>query len=71
MSPTYSHKLPINKKLLVYKTVLNPIWAYGVKLWGTASTANTETLEGSAHDNGRTMVRADYANTEGSANPNG
>jgi hypothetical protein len=34
---------------------------------------NTQTLpvEGSAHDNGRTMVCAEYGNTEGSPNPNG
>jgi hypothetical protein len=34
-------------------------------------TLHKETLEGSAHDNGRTMVRAEYGNTEGSPNPNG
>jgi hypothetical protein len=28
-------------------------------------------VEGSAHDNGRTMVCAEYVNTEGSPNPNG
>jgi hypothetical protein len=34
---------------------------------------NTQALpvEGSAHDNGRTMVCAEYGNTEGSPNPNG
>jgi hypothetical protein len=34
---------------------------------------NTRTLpvEGSANDNGRTMVCAEYANTEGSPNPSG
>jgi hypothetical protein len=34
---------------------------------------NTRTLpvEGSAHDNGCTTVRAEYGNTEGSQNPNG
>jgi hypothetical protein len=29
------------------------------------------TVEGSAHDNGRTMVCAEYSNTEGSPMPNG
>jgi hypothetical protein len=28
-------------------------------------------VEGPAHDNGRTMVCAEYGNTEGSPNPNG
>jgi hypothetical protein len=34
-------KLSRNKKLLIYK----PNWAYGMQLWGTASTANIEILE--------------------------
>jgi hypothetical protein len=38
-------KLSINNKLLIYKTMLKPIWAYGIKLWGTASTSNLEILE--------------------------
>jgi hypothetical protein len=38
-------KLSINKKLLIYKTILKPIWAYGIQLWGTASASNTEILE--------------------------
>jgi hypothetical protein len=38
-------KLSINNKLLIYKTVLEPIWAYEIQLWGTASTSNIEILE--------------------------
>jgi hypothetical protein len=38
-------KLSINNKLLIYKTILKPIWAYGIHLWGTASTSNIEILE--------------------------
>jgi hypothetical protein len=67
----HKSKLSINNKLLIYKTILEPIWAYGIQLWGTASTSNIEILEGSAHDNGCTMVCAAYGNTEGSPNPNG
>jgi hypothetical protein len=32
-------------KLLIYKTILKPIWTYGIQLWGTASTSNIEILE--------------------------
>jgi hypothetical protein len=32
-------------KLLLYKTILKPIWTYGIQLWGTASTSNIEILE--------------------------
>jgi hypothetical protein len=38
-------KLPTCNKLLIYKTILKPIWTYGLELWGTASTSNMEILE--------------------------
>jgi hypothetical protein len=38
-------KLSTNNKLLLYKAMLKPIWTYGMKLWGTASTSNIEILE--------------------------
>jgi hypothetical protein len=38
-------KLSANNKLLIYKTILKPIWTYGIQLWGTASTSNIEILE--------------------------
>jgi hypothetical protein len=39
-------KLSIGNELLIYKTILKPIWTYGIQLWGTASTSNIEILEG-------------------------
>jgi hypothetical protein len=38
-------KLSASNKILVYKTIFKPIWTYGIQLWGTASTSNTELLE--------------------------
>jgi hypothetical protein len=38
-------KLSTSNKLLIYKTVLKPIWTYAIQLWGTASTSNIEILE--------------------------
>ena len=32
--------LSINNKLLLYKTVIAPIWTYGLELWGCASKSN-------------------------------
>jgi hypothetical protein len=29
----------------LYKTILKPVWTYGIQLWGTASTYNIEILE--------------------------
>jgi hypothetical protein len=36
---------PTRNKLLIYKTILKPIWTYGIQLWGTVSTSNIEILE--------------------------
>jgi hypothetical protein len=36
--------LSTSNKLLLYKTILKPIWTYGIQLWGTASTSNIEIL---------------------------
>jgi hypothetical protein len=38
-------ELSTSNKLLIYKTILKPIWTYRVQLWGTASTSNIEILE--------------------------
>jgi hypothetical protein len=42
---TPKSKLFTRNKLLIYKTILNPIWAYGIQLCGTAPTSNIEFLE--------------------------
>jgi hypothetical protein len=39
------HKLKQPNKPLLYKTILKPIWTYGIHLWGRASTSNIEILE--------------------------
>jgi hypothetical protein len=41
----HKSKLSTNNKLLIYKTILEPHWTYGIQLWGTASTPNIEILE--------------------------
>jgi hypothetical protein len=38
-------KISIEGKLLFYKTVLKPIWTYGIQLWGAASNSNIEILQ--------------------------
>jgi hypothetical protein len=38
-------KLSTSNKFLIYKTILKPIWTYGIQLWGTASTSDIEILE--------------------------
>jgi hypothetical protein len=38
-------KLSTSNKCFIHKTILKPIWTYGIQLWGTASTSNIEILE--------------------------
>lgn len=38
-------KLSLENKLLIYKTVLKPIWMYAIELWGSASSSNVEILQ--------------------------
>lgn len=37
--------LTTDNKLLLYKTILQPIWKYGIPLWGTASKSNLEIIQ--------------------------
>lgn len=38
-------KLSVDNKVLVYKTILKPIWTYGIQLWGTTSNSNIEIFQ--------------------------
>ena len=38
-------KLTVDNKLLIYKSILKPVWTYGIQLWGTTSNSNVEILE--------------------------
>lgn len=38
-------QLSLENKLLLYKTILKPIWTYGIELWGTTSNSNVEILQ--------------------------
>jgi hypothetical protein len=65
-------KLSTDNKLLIYKTILKPVWAYGIQLWGTASTSNIEIVE---RFQSKALCITDapwyVPNTEGSPNPKG
>lgn len=37
--------LSLENKLLLYKTILKPIWTYGLQIWGTASKSNIEIIQ--------------------------
>ena len=37
--------LSVANKLLIYKTVLRPIWTYGIALWGCTSKTNISIIQ--------------------------
>jgi hypothetical protein len=39
--------LAIENKLLIYKTIIIPIWTYGLELWGCASKSNISIFQSS------------------------
>lgn len=38
-------KLKLETKIILYKSVIKPIWTYGIQLWGSAKTSNTNIIE--------------------------
>ena len=53
-------QLTLENKLLIYKTIIKPVWTYGIQLWGTASNSNLEILERFQNNVLRTMVDAPW-----------
>ena len=45
LRPILKSKLSINNKLLIYKSLLKPIWAYGIQLWGCAKPSQIRTIQ--------------------------
>jgi hypothetical protein len=39
------YPLSLENKIPIYKTVLKPIWTYGIELWGCASNSNIEIIQ--------------------------
>ena len=37
--------LSLENKLLIYKTVLQPVWTYGIELWGCATNSNIAVIQ--------------------------
>lgn len=53
-------KLSLDNKLLLYKTIIKPIWTYGIQLWGTACNSNIEILQRFQSKVLRTIVNAPW-----------
>ena len=37
--------LSLENEILIYKTILKPIWTYGIELWGCASKSNIAIMQ--------------------------
>ena len=37
--------LSMSNKLLIYKTVLRPVWTYGIELWGCTATSSIDIIQ--------------------------
>ena len=53
-------KLSIENKLKIYKTIIKPIWTYGIPLWGTAAMNHINKLESLQSKILRTIVNAPW-----------
>jgi hypothetical protein len=53
-------ELSLENKMLLYKSVLKPIWSHGIPLWGTASQFNIEILQRFQNKILRTITNAPW-----------
>ncbi|KAG7301624.1 hypothetical protein JYU34_014601 [Plutella xylostella] len=53
-------RLSLNNKMLIYKSILKPVWTYGIQLWGTAKNSNIEILQRFQNNALRTIARAPW-----------
>jgi hypothetical protein len=37
--------LSLDNKLLLYKSIITPVWTYGIELWGCASKSNIAVID--------------------------
>jgi hypothetical protein len=50
--------LSLENKLLIYKTVLKPVWTYGIELWGCATKSNIAVIQRYQSQLPRTITKA-------------
>lgn len=56
----HQSKLSLDCKVTLYKSVLKPIWTYGLQLYGTASNSNIELIQRAQSKILRTMTGAPW-----------
>ena len=53
-------KLSLDNKVTIYKSIIKPIWAYGIQLYGYTSRSNIELIQKAPSKILRTMTRAPW-----------
>lgn len=53
-------KLTIENKILIYKSILKPVWTYRIQLWGSASHSTIDILERFQSETLRQLVNAPW-----------
>lgn len=56
-------KLYTDNKLLIYKSILKPVWMYGIQLWGSASNSNISILQRMQNNILRSICNAPWFTT--------
>ena len=52
--------LSTQNKITPYKTIIKPVWTYGIQLWGTASNSNIEILQRFHSKTLRSLINAPW-----------
>ena len=52
--------LSTQNKITLYKTVIKPVWTYGIQLWGPASNSNIEILQRFQLETLRSLINAPW-----------
>ena len=38
-------KIPLQNKLIIYKSIIRPVWSYGIAIWGPAKPSNIRPIQ--------------------------
>jgi len=52
--------LSLENKILIYKTILKPVWIYGIELWGCANKSNRAIMQRNQSKLHRTIANAPW-----------
>ena len=53
-------QLSLENKIILYKTIIKPVWTYGIELWGCSKPSNTKILQTFQSKTLRKLVNAPW-----------